>query len=1656
MKKIIFLLLLSSSYLFLSAQEFSSRPKKGFLENKGQFKDEAGKVREDILFHSSTNGLQVYITKLGISYLHGKVGENKTDWTAVHTILEGASIQKENIVTALPAPGELNYLNKDVEKSIYGVRAYQKITIKNVYPKIDWVIYDRDKGIEHDFIVHPGGNPDDIAIRYEGADLALNDEKNILSINTPFGTLTEGALNCYQTIDDIRYTINSKYILDESNLPADRQGIKYQISNIRKGEALTIDPPIEWATYYGGSDQEYPYCITTDSKGNVYIGMLAYIIAAVPITTVNPGGGAYYQTTFSNVNSERCSFIAKFDNNGVLLWSTFFSEDPARYGQANTIVCDANDNVYIAGTSAGGLAVKNFGPAYFKGVPDQRDAYIARFNPNGVLDWCTYYGGNITGIIADEIFGMDIDVFGNLYVTGWTGSDDLPMVDPGGSAYMETTPQGVFIAKFNPSLQLVWSTYFQSGQRGRDIVTDSQGNMYLGGSTGNSLITMDPGGGAFFDGVHGGMLEDGFIAKFSPTGILLWSTYLNGSTGAGHVHDLDVDSKDNLYVTGVVSSTDFPVVNQVGAYNQTTKGGGAYDTYLTKFNPNMQMIWSTYLGGTGDESTNRGLTIYNRLHIDNFDNKYLTGYTKSFTFPVLDPGGNHFFQSFRVGMSVDAFITQFDVKDAMVWSTFYGGDEDDHGTGLYTDPKGCLFVTGRTLSDDIFLKDIGNGGYFQNKLDQNKNTNQGDAFILKFCSDDLKAVLSGENLKCKGDNSGSVTAAPSGGLPGYTYDWQPGGGTDSSMTGLAAGTYTVTIRDQNDSIFIDSITISEPTQINLTVVNSLTICPGDSATLTAAASGGTAPYNYNWNSGASTSSSYIVKPSSSTKYPVKVTDANGCEVFDTVEVIIGPPIAVSTHNDTTICPGDSINIWANGGSGYSWSPTAGLSNPNIFNPIAFPASTTTYTVTVSSGSCPDITDSITITMGAGVNANVSADITICNGKSTTLTASGGINYSWTPTLNLTNPNNASPVASPKSTTRYLVTVSDAAGCEDTASVLVTVNPSPIVTISGDTVICLGDNTTLTASGGSSYSWSTGDNTPSTTVTPTLASTTYTVTVGDGSGCDQIDSVTVITASTIVAEAGNDKSICSGDSVQLAASGGTVYSWTPATGLSNPNIPNPFAKPTSTTTYTVSVSSGSCTPVNDVVTITVNASITAIAGPDTSICTGDSVQLFASGGTNYSWTPPTGLSSTNIANPIATPATSTTYTVSVSSGNCAADTATVSIISDVLFINANSSYTICYGDDAFLSVTDIPGATYVWSPGAPLDDPTGTTPTASGLTTTTTFSVTATKGSCPPVSDATTINVRPPIITLVSPEQFMCPGDSVQLLASGGTFYAWWPPDGISNTNIATPMASPTVTTIYVVDVSNTNCGPVTDTVKVNVVDTIIANAGADTTICLGDSAFLFASGGSSYSWSHGTLTPYDTVVPTSTSTYTVTVSSGQCLPDKDEVTVFVTNANIGSSGDVTIIEGKSTTLTANGGVTYSWSPATGLSTDNGASITASPTITTTYTISGTDANGCVDTTSLTVTVEEGCKNIFVPTAFSPNNDDVNDVLYVRGECIKTLELSIFNRWGELVFNSTDPNKGWNGTYKGRYENSGVFNYTLKATTTEDMQVEQSGNITLVR
>lgn len=833
---------------------------------------------------------------------------------------------------------------------------------------------------------------------------------------------------------------------------------------------------------------------------------------------------------------------------------------------------------------------------------------------------------------------------------------------------------------------------------------------------------------------------------------------------------------------------------------------------------------------------------------------------------------------------------------------------------------------------------------------------------------------------CAGFNTGTATATPVGSAGPYTYSWSAGGQNTQTITGLAAGNYTVTITDVN--LCSASASVSVPVAAPPTAAPNATpaaICNGASTTLAANAVAGSGVIStYAWSSGlVGNIAGGVVSPITNTTYTVTVTNSNSCTVTGTVSVTVNanPTVAPSVV-PSVICSGGSTTLSANAiaGSGvittYAWS--SGLVG-NVASGIVSPITNTTYTVTVTNSNTCTVTGTVSVTVNA--NPTVAPSVTpsaICNGASTTLAAnatagSGAITtYAWSSGL---VGNVASGVVSPTTNTTYTVTVTNSNTCSATGTVSVVVNANPtLAPTATPSTICNGLNTTLAANAvaGSgaitTYAWSSGlvGNVAGGTVSP-ITNTTYTITVTNSNTCTATATVSVTVNPLPVPGASNTGPYCAGATVQLNSSGGNSYAWSGpnvyANATQNPSIANSTTAMSGTYTVTVTGANG-CTATAST-NVLVNALPVANAGADVIItCTVPLPSLSASPigiGQSYTWSGPGIVSGGNTATPIVN--ANGTYTLVLTDANNCTASDNALVTSNLTLPNANA------GPDGILnclvnSVTltassSTAGVSFAWSNGI------NTANNSVSIANTYTVTVTDISNGCTASDNAVvTSNTTTPNANAGPDAILTCTVLSVTLTASSttaGVNFAW--SNGINTANNSVSVAN--TYTVTVTDPLN-GC---TASDNANVTSNITnpnANAGPDATLtCTVLSVTLNASSttaGVSFAWSNGINVANNPVSIANTYTVTVTNPTNGCTAS-DAATVLsntvIPNANAGADQTISC---NNTSLQLNGsstnaGVTFSWSGPGIVSGGN----TATPTVnaTGTYTLVVTDpVNGC--------------------------------------------------------------------------------------------------------
>ncbi|WP_435357828.1 LamG-like jellyroll fold domain-containing protein [Emticicia sp. SJ17W-69] len=881
---------------------------------------------------------------------------------------------------------------------------------------------------------------------------------------------------------------------------------------------------------------------------------------------------------------------------------------------------------------------------------------------------------------------------------------------------------------------------------------------------------------------------------------------------------------------------------------------------------------------------------------------------------------------------------------------------------------------------------------------------------------------------------------------GTSYSWTGVNGFSSTaqnptipnVTALATGNYMVTVTNANGCTATATTAVTINPLPTPTIGSNSPKCVG--STLNFTASGGT---SYSWTgvNGFSSTAQNPTIPNVNTlatgNYMVTVTNANGCTATATTAVTINPLPTPTIGSNSPKCVGSTLNLTASGGTSYSWTGVNGFSstaqNPTIPNVTAL--TTGNYMVTVTNANGCTATATTAVTINPLPTPTIGSNSPKCVGSTLNLTASGGTSYSWTGVngFSSTIQNPTIPNVTALTTGNYMVTVTNANGCTATATTNVTINPLPIPTIGSNSPKCVGSTLNLTASGGTSYSWTGVNGFSSTAQNPTIPNVTalatgnYMVTVTNANGC----TATATTAVTInplpTPTIGSNSPKCVGSTLNFTASGGTSYSWTGVNGFSstiqNPTIPNVTALTTGNYMVTVTNANG-CT-ATATTAVTINPLPIPTIGSNSPKCVGSTLNLTASGGTSYSWAGVNGFSSTaqNPTIPNVTALATGNYMVTVTNANGCTATATTAVTINPLptpTIGSNSPK--CVGST--LNLTASGGTSYSWT-GVNGFSSTAQNPTIPNVTALATgnymVTVTNANGCTATATTAVTINPLPtPTIGSNSPK---CVGSTLNLTASGGTSYSWTGVNGFSSTiqNPTIPNVTALATGNYMVTVTNANGCTATATTNITINPLPIPTIGSNSPKCVGSTLNLTASGGTSYSWTgvngfsstaQNPTIPNVTALTTGNYMVTVTNANGCTATATTAVTINpLPTPTIGSNSPKCV--GSTLNFTASGGTSYSWTGVNGFS-----STAQNPTIpnvtaltTGNYMVTVTNANGCTATATTNVTINP----LPIPTIGSNSPKCVGSTLNLTASGGTSYSWTGVNGFNSTIQNPTIPN-----------------------------------------
>jgi gliding motility-associated-like protein len=1227
-----------------------------------------------------------------------------------------------------------------------------------------------------------------------------------------------------------------------------------------------------------------------------------------------------------------------------------------------------------------------------------------------------------SGSLADN-FGMTAtyDDAGNLYAGGTAFGAGYPVTlgayDPLFSGVVAFGMTDVVITKYDSSgTYLQYSTYLggaTSTEVVSSLVVNSQDELMLFGATGctdfpvtpNAFDTTFNGGTNLVFGANGTVYNNGtdlYVAKFNNTGTaLLACSYIGGSQNDGanssatlaynygdyYRGEIQVDAAGNCYVASCTYSADFPVT--AGCIQPVA--GGAMDGVLFKMPPDLtSLLWSTYLGGNQDDGCYA-------LTIDNLSNVYTTGGTSSTNFPST-PGA---YSTVYNGGQSDGYITK--VKNdgtTILNSTFVGTNVYDQNFLIQLDNNNDVYIIGQSMGS----MPVSAGVYF------NLNSKQ---FIWKM-NNTLSATIF---TTIFGNGNGQVNISPAAFLVDICGNIYVCGWGGNVLTGIPTlsmpvtpGAYQTTTDGFNFYLFV--------------------LTPNATSLM------------YGTYFGGGLSQEHV---------------DGGTSRFDKKGIVYQAVCAgCGGHDDFPVTPGS----WPNTGSDVNHNTQNNNCNMGVFK-FDFQAA------------------------GVQADALILPNDTLCAGDSVHFSnvSSNAFNYLWdfgdgSPASTQASPAHQYPLPGTYAVTLIAI---DSSGClfSDTSNLTIVVAPIPTVNIGNDTVLCSAPNLPLDAgTSGTIYNWSGGAATQ--TITATSAGT-YWVEVSNGH-CEAADTIEIqqIILNPFL---GNDTSLCAGQTLTLNAyEPGVTYVW--STGDTTPSV-----SVSVTGQYWVQVFSGPCME-SDTVQVTFIPYPVVNLPPAVLICPDDSVLLDAgSPAMNYFW-------STGDTTQTITVSSSGTYSVTASNFQCSVSDSVIA--TQVVLPGLGPDTSLCTSQTIDLNVI-YPGASYFWSTTAITPIITVSTPGQ--------YWVIISYSGCS-VSDTININyLSYPAVSLV-PTSIICANDSVLLNAgSPATAYLW-------STGDTTQSIYASVGGVYMVTVYNEQCST-SDTT--NVQQILFPPLPGDTTLCAGQAITLSTFyPGASYLWSTGEITSSITV--SSPGQYWVTATMGFCQ-SKDTVNInYVSYPVVSLPSSIDLCPGASAILDAgNTATTYLWSngeQSQSIDVSSGGTyvitaanmqcsvndttiVNAIPPVSWSseatlcnvekYTLesgiqassylwstgattpsievieSGTywvvaNTSGCILSDTITLDGGLGDGILWFPNSFTPNANGLNDKFTGKGADITYFHLMIFNRWGEVIYESERQDEGWDGFYKGRLAQQDVYVWKVKYKTkcSGDFMNSKIGHVTLVQ
>ena len=1126
-----------------------------FTENLGQW-------NQNILFRAQLDGGALYLETNSLTFnfydkkkyraLHhgGILKKEYSDLDikghAYKISFEGANPDPQIEKLQQGSDYENFFIGNDESKWKGNVRNYQQVFLKNLYNGINYEVLTTARGIKYNFHVSANANPSDIKLRYEGVeDIKLKDGVLFLKLNV--NEVVEQKPYAYQLISGIVKKVPCNYRLKDKILSFDFP------KGYEKNYELVIDPILVFAAQSGSAADNFGMTATFDHQGNLYSGGTVFSIG-YPVTL-----GAY-STSFNGPTAPGNTdvVITKYNSNGnALIYSTYLGGAGAEV--ISSLIVDQSSNLCFYGATGSAnfpVTVGAYDVSFNGGQPlsfvfngtnftNGTDIYIGKFNSTGsALLGCTYLGGSRNDGVnhvnvqtplpppnppilefqsdslqfnyGDQYRGeIQLDVIGNIYIASSTRSSNFP-IENGFDNTLGGKQDGI-LAKFNPNLtSLMYSSYIggSSNDAGYGLLVRNNFEVYVTGGTCSNDFSYVPGG---YQASYQGGIADGYIIRVSPTGTAVLNNTFFGTSSYDQTYFIQTDRYNDIYVYGQ-STGNIPILaaaneSTVFSVPNTHQFISRLDETLNTLN--LSTVFGNYTSQTDISPCAFSVDKCNNIYISGWGGNIITGNSPVFNMPLANAtqANTNGFDFYFMGLDSNATSLQYG-------SYFGGGFSQEHvdgGTSRF-DPFGRIYqsVCAGCGGNDDFPVTPGawpctSGPCTGGLPNASFNCNNG-VIKLDF---QLQLTISTINTATQTGCVPFVATFTAGTLgPNTNYLWYLGNGVTSATINSTAtytnpGTYTIA----------------------LVTTNSTTCNKKDSAI------------------------TYI------TVLPAPMADFSYTVIPCTNSIV--------TINTSTGSLGSNPYLW-----NFGNSVTSTLTAPSYVYPLDG-----SYNISLTVKDVNGCTNSVSKPLSVfNFTPGIANGNTICNGETTTLNAAGGVSYTWTPATNLNNAFTSSPTANPTTSTIYTVTIFNNTfgnNCIASLTTQVLVNPTPTANFNFSVNPCGGGVyfNDLSASDITNWSWILSSTKTSTLQNPYnfyYSGGTHTVQLITTNiyGCkNTFTNVLVVPVPPPVAIS-SPTDVCKGSSVQLSASGGTAYAWSPAQLVDLPFAATTNATPLVNTDFSV--------------------------------------------------------------------------------------------------------------------------------------------------------------------------------------------------------------------------------------------------------------------------------------------------------------------------------------------------------------------------------------------------------------------------------------------------------------------------------------------------------